>query len=121
MSEIKIVFSPELDIDSAEFMALWNDTPECRKIGQAQLAQQAQTQYIDPSFLAQFVSIEFVTGAILGGMLHDIVKEGISQCVSNIKKGIMALKIKEIKQEDGSSLYKVSPKKNEDSSPESDK
>ncbi len=37
MNETKIIFSEKLDIDPAEFVTVWNDTPECRDIAEARL------------------------------------------------------------------------------------
>jgi hypothetical protein len=56
MNEIKVVFSPKLDIDPTEFIAVWNDTPECREIAEAQLSQQTRTQFADVSLLAIILS-----------------------------------------------------------------
>jgi hypothetical protein len=37
MNEMKMIFSQQLEIDPAEFIAVWNDTPECREIAEAQI------------------------------------------------------------------------------------
>jgi len=117
MNEAKIIFSEKLDIDPAEFVAIWNDTPECREIAEARLNQAAKTQFADPSMLAGIIEFvagidgEFAAGAIAGGVLHDSVKAGIKICLAKIKKTVTAFKYKKIKQPDGSQLTKVLPEK----------
>ena len=110
MNEIKVVFSQKLDIEPAEFVAVWNDTPECREIVEAQLSQQTKTQFADPLSAA----VGFVGGAIAGGALYD----GVKVVVFKINKKIKNLKFKEIKQDDGSIVTKVLPDK--DDSPPSE-
>jgi len=113
MDEIKIVFSQKLNIEPAEFVAIWNDTPECRDIAKAQLVQLAKTQYADPVSVA----IGFFTGAVVSGMLYD----GIKICVSKMKKKIIPLIYnKDIRQKDGSVVTKVLPEKNDTSLSEKD-
>ena len=112
MDEIKIVFSQKLNIEPAEFIAVWNDTPECRDIAKARLVQLANRQYADP------VSIAIGFGsAIASGMLYD----GIKICVSKIKDKAISLKYNnDIRQKDGSVITKVLPDKNDISASEND-
>ncbi|HAI68475.1 MAG TPA: hypothetical protein DCM38_03445 [Gammaproteobacteria bacterium] len=99
MTEMKMVFSQKLDIDPDEFVAVWNDTPECRDIAEAQLTHPATTQFADPSILGAVVefvastgSVQFATGAIAGGILHDTLKAGVKICLAKMKTKITALK-----------------------------
>jgi hypothetical protein len=112
MDEIKIVFSQKLNIEPTEFVAVWNDTPECRDIAKAQLVQLAKTQYADP------VSVAIGFGsAIASGILYD----GVKICVSKMKKKIIPLIYnKDIRQKDGSVVTKVLPEKNDTSLSEKD-
>ena len=116
MDEIKIVFSQKLNIEPAEFIAVWNDTPECHDIAKARIVELAKTQYADPVSIA--IELVGVAGsAIAGGILYDSVKI----CVSKIKKKSVALKYKkDIRQKDGSVITKVLPEKNDTSSSEKD-
>jgi len=102
---MKVIFSKKLDIDPTEFVSVWNNTPECRDIAEAQLSQLAKTQFADPSLLINVV--EFAAGAIAGGVLHDSVKAGVVICVTKIKNKVIAIKYKEIEQPDGSKLTKL--------------
>ncbi len=127
MTEMKMVFSQKLEIDPAEFIAVWNDTPECRDIAEAQLTQPATTQFADPSILGAIVefvastgSVEFTTGAIAGGILHDSLKAGVKICLAKMKTKITALKYKKIEQPDGSQLTKVLPEVRKDNTPSSE-
>ena len=115
MNETKIIFSEKLDIEPNEFVTVWNDTPECRDIAEARLNQAAKTQFADPSMLAGIV--EFVAGAIAGGVLHDSVKAGVEICMTKIKNKVTALKYKKIKQPDGSQLTKVLSEKKDNTPP----
>jgi hypothetical protein len=101
---MKVIFSKKLDIDPTEFVSVWNSTPECRDIAEAQLSQLAKTQFADPSILGV---VEFAAGAIAGGVLHDSVKAAVVICVTKIKNKVIAIKYKEIEQPDGSKLTKL--------------
>lgn len=105
MNEIKVVFSQKLNIDPTEFAAVWNNTPECREIAEAQLIQQTKTQFADPLSAA----VGFVVGAIAGGVLYDAVKA----VVFKINKEIKKLELKAVKQDDGSTVTKVLPQKDD--------
>jgi hypothetical protein len=111
MNEIKVVFSPKLDIDPAEFIAVWNDTPECREIAEAQLSQQTRTQFADVSLLAIILSFA-------GGIFTNIVSSRLDEFIKNKFTDKQAFKYKEIRQEDGSIIIKILPKK--DDSPPSE-
>ena len=120
MRETKIIFSQKLGIEAAEFVAVWNNTHECRDIAEARLAQPAKTQFVEPSILGAVVefvvgasAVEFAAGAIAGGVLHDSVKAGVKICVAKMKKTVVALKFKDIEQPDGSELTKASPEKDD--------
>jgi len=121
MNEMKVIFSQKLEIDPAEFVATWNSTPECRDIAEARLNHPATTQFAEPSILGSVVEfvtstgiVEFASGAIAGGVLHDSVKASVKICVTKIHNKITALKFKEIEQPDGSRLTKALP---DDTSP----
>ena len=127
MTEMKMVFSQKLDIDPAEFIAVWNDTAECRDIAEAQLTQPATTQFADPSilgivveFVASTGSVEFAAGAIAGGVLHDGLKAAIKICLTKMKAKITALKYKTIEQPDGSQLTKALPDAKKENTPPSE-
>ena len=110
MNEIKVVFSPELDIELAKFIEIWNNTPEYRQIAQAQLSKSTQTQYvIDPASLVDLV--DFIMGAVAGGVLHDSLKKGIKLCLAKIQPKITNLQFKEMRQEDGSIILQAMLKK----------
>jgi len=120
MNEIKIVFSQKLEIDPTEFVATWNNTPECRDIAEAQLTQPAKTQFADPSIMVEVVKFmvnidtaEFAAGAIAGGALHDGFKAGVGMCVAKVKNKITSLKYKKVEQPDGSQLTKISQDKDD--------
>jgi len=138
MNEIKVIFSRELEIDLAEFIEVWNNTPECREIAQAQLTQQARTQFavVPPEV------VEFLFGAVVGGAFYEILRQGIDLCISKLKskqKNALStrektetendkptkpdeqetrtpLKYKELKQEDGTTIIKVQPNRDDSSS-----
>lgn len=108
MNEIKVVFSPKLDIDPAEFIAVWNDTPEYREIAEAQLSQQTRTQFADVSLLAIILSFA-------GGIFTNIVSSRLDEFLKNkfTDKQEQSFQYKEIRQEDGSIIIKILPKKDD--------
>jgi len=106
MNEIKVVFSQKLDIDPAEFIALWNDTPECREIAVAQLSQQARTQFAKTSLLT--IILTFASG-IATNIISNRLDEFIKNKFAN--KQEQSFQYKEVRQEDGSIIIKILPKK----------
>ena len=113
MNEIKVVFSPKLDINPAEFIALWNDTPECREIAEAQLSQQTRTQFADVPLkviviLTGIVNIgATITTNIVSNRLDEFIKNKFADKQEN------SCECKEVKQEDGSIIIKILPKKDD--------
>lgn len=113
MNEIKVVFSPKLDIDPAEFIALWNDTPECREIAEAQLSQQTRTQFADVPLKV----IVILTGLANIGVTitTNIVSNRLDEFLKNkfADKQEQSVECKPITQEDGNITIKVLPKKDD--------
>jgi hypothetical protein len=69
--EYKVVFSPEMDVNPKNFAEIWNNTPECREIAQAEASKVQGTQF-DMGVTAVILSI--VTSAV-GTALYELIKK----------------------------------------------
>jgi hypothetical protein len=45
MTDYKITLSPDLEINAANFVTAWNDTPNCREVAEAHLKTSAAVDY----------------------------------------------------------------------------
>jgi len=113
MNEIKVVFSPKLDIDPAEFIALWNETAECREVAEAQLSQQARTQFSDVPLKVIVILTSLANIGVT--ITTNIVSNRLDEFLKNkfVDKQEQSLQCKEVIQEDGSTIIKVLPKKDD--------
>jgi len=75
MNDSKIIFSPDLEINAADFVSAWNETPNCCEVAKAQLETSAAVDY-DP-LLASAAAV-FISGVAVGmttNALYDMIKQ----------------------------------------------
>lgn len=97
-----IVFSPDLNLTAADFVAAWDNSPDCRSYGEARLAEASRRQF-DPSLLPDAVTLltDLAVGAA-GNALYDLIKGVLA------KQGVRKrTEIKQLEQPDGSRLLVV--------------
>ena len=71
-----IAFSPDLDVNSRDFIAGWNETPECRALAEARLVPQPPQGFpIDPQLLQQGLVLLSGAAGVVGGLALDAVKD----------------------------------------------
>ncbi|OQW90841.1 MAG: hypothetical protein BWK79_18605, partial [Beggiatoa sp. IS2] len=88
----QLVFAPELGINPAEFVAEWNNSPECRKIAEAKLnkmmPQILPTSQVDFSFkevtvaaIVLAIGIHLVAGDIHEAEFYNQMKDKVKELV----------------------------------------
>jgi hypothetical protein len=100
--DYKIVLSPELALEPADFVAAWNDTPTCRAVAEASLATWTVAQF-DPTLLSQ-------AGVVLSGVALGVVSDAVYDLIKRVlaRQGVRkCTEILELEQPDGSRLLVV--------------
>ncbi|MDM8564321.1 hypothetical protein QUF74_01560 [Candidatus Halobeggiatoa sp. HSG11] len=118
MTDYKITLSPDLEINSADFVTAWNDT--CQEVAKARLETSTAVDY-DP--LLAGVAAVFISGIAVGmttNALYDVVKQVVLKQAPVQKllekrgwqKNTEVIEIKTIQQADGTPLLVVVLKEN---------
>jgi hypothetical protein len=100
----QITLPPELGISLNDFVKAWNDTPECRDVAIASIAESpAKTRSFDPSLLTGVLA---VLGSVAAGVgtnaLYDLIKQALTR--KGVKKQI---EITQIEHSDGTRILVV--------------
>ncbi len=98
--DYQIALSPDLDLSSDDFIAAWNDIPECRDVAEARLAKPTSAQY-DP-FTVAAAALSSVALGVTASALYDLIKKVLAK--KDITKQI---EIIQIEQPDGHRLLIV--------------
>ena len=111
-----IAFAPDLDVSSQDFVAAWNDTPECRALAEAQLTTQPPQGFpLDPQLVQQ--GLVLLTGAagVAGGLALDALKDAVKDKLTEYLKRKLeeplskkpSIQVESIRQPDGAYLLVV--------------
>lgn len=100
----KITLVPALGISPDDFVTTWNDTPECRDIAIARIAEsRTKTRSFDPSLLTGALA---VLGSVAAGVgtnaLYDLIKKALTR--TGVKK---QMEITQIDKPDGTRILVV--------------
>ena len=94
----KIALPTELGISPDDFVTSWNDTPECREVAIARLAQsRPTTRSFEPGLLTGAMAVLGTVAASLGtNALYDLIKQALT------RKGVRRqIEITQTEQPDG--------------------
>ena len=110
-----IAFAPDLDVSSQDFVAAWNDTPECRALAEARLIPQPPQGFpLDPQLVQQ--GLVLLTGAagVAGGLALDALKDAVKEKLTEYLKRKLeplskkpSIQVESIRQPDGAYLLVV--------------
>ena len=78
-----MAFDPDLGLNARDFVAAWNDTPECRALAEAQLIPHPPLGFpLDPQHLQQglvlLTGAAGAAGALAIDALKDVVKDKLT-------------------------------------------
>lgn len=108
MNEIKVFFSPELNIDLTEFVEAWNNNPKCIKIAKAQLNQLPNMHFANQASTNVAVIL-----SIVGTITANIVSSALYDFITSKEQPEQTFQCKVVELEDGDSIIKVLPNKND--------
>ncbi len=119
MTDYKIRLSPDLDINTADFVTAWNDTPNCREVAEAQLETSAAVDY-DPLLAGAAVFLGGIAVGMATNALYDMVKQVVlSQAPiqkllekRGLQKRTEVIEIQTVQQPDGTPMLVVVLKEN---------
>jgi len=107
-----VALPPDLDVNSQDFVAAWNDTAECRALAEARLVPQAPQGFpIDPQLVQQ--GLVLLTGAVgvAGGLAIDALKDAVKDKLTEYFKEKLsrkpALQVDAVRQPGGAYLLVV--------------
>lgn len=120
MTDYKITLSPDLEINTTDFVTAWNDTANCREVAKAQLENSAAVNY-DP--LVAGAAAVFLSGIAVGmttNALYDVVKQIVLNQAPvqkllekrKLPKSTEVIEIQTVQQPDGTPLLVVVLKEN---------
>ena len=111
MSDYQIRFDPRLEINSADFVATWNDSPDCRAVAEAQVKSSAANYDI----ASAFVLLSGIAIGVATNTIYDLLKQTVinHKAVQNLleKRGLSkqadSIHVQTIEQADGSQILVV--------------
>lgn len=107
-----VAFAPDLDLDSQDFIAAWNDTPECRALAEAQLITHPPQGFpLDPHLAQQglvlLTGAAGAAGALAIDALKDVVKDKLTTYLTQKLSRKPSIKVASIRQPGGAYLLVV--------------
>jgi hypothetical protein len=120
MTDYKITLSPDLEINAADFVTAWNDTPNCSEVAEAQLETSAAVDYGSRLTGAAAVFLSGIAVGMTTNALYDMVKQVVLNQTSvqkllekrGLQKSTEVIEIQTVQQPDGSFLLVVVLKEN---------
>ena len=111
MTEFKIAFSPDLQINTSDFVTAWNDAFNCREVAEAKLDEMAVTDY-DASTAKVLALLGVFAIGVTTNAIYDLIKTtvvnlpGVQETLSikNLPQNSDFIDIQQIEQPDGSKL-----------------
>jgi len=114
MSNYKITFSPDLKINVEDFVAAWNDEPDCRAVAEAQLETSVAAVH-DPISATAIAILGTIALSVAANTVYDLVKKAsFNKNLSKNLEDYELLDFKEIPQSDGSKLLVIFVKQDKD-------
>jgi hypothetical protein len=78
--DYQIALSPDLNLTPTDFIAAWNEAPECRAVAEARLAKSVSAQY-DPLSVG-VAALGSVAAGVAANALYALIKRIV------VKKGV---------------------------------
>jgi hypothetical protein len=119
MTDYKIALSPDLEINAADFVTVWNDTPNCREVAAAQMKTSATVDY-DPLLAGAAVFLSGIAVGMATNALYDMLKQVVLKQAPvqkllekrGLPKRTEVIDIQTVQQPDGTPLLVVVLKEN---------
>jgi hypothetical protein len=107
-----IAIDLNLALDLSDFIAAWNDTPECRTLAEAQLTTQPPQGFpLDPQLVQQglilLTGVASATGALALDALKDAVKDKLTDYLKDRLAQKPPVQVESIRQPGGAYLLVV--------------
>lgn len=107
-----IAFAPGLGLSPQDFVAAWNETPECRALAEAQLIIQPSQDFpLDPRLAEQGLVLLAGAAGMAGGLaldvLKDLVKDKLTEYLKRKLSKKPSIKVESIRQPGGAYLLVV--------------
>lgn len=97
--DYQIALSPDLDISPEDFVAAWNEAPECRAAAAARVEAAAQRSFEPLTASAILIGLGL---GIATNALYDLIKYAL------VKKGVREqIELSQIEQPDGSRVIVI--------------
>ncbi len=100
--DYQITFAPDLALNPSDFVAAWNNTPQCRDVAEARLGASTSAQF-DPDLIAGGVAVlSSLALGVASNALYDLIKQAL------VRQGVRKrTEITRLDQPDGSRLLVV--------------
>ena len=114
MSDYQIRFSPQLEINPADFVAAWNDAPDCKTVAAAQVDSSAAVAF-DSSAAKALTLLSGIAIGVATNTVYDLIKNTVIN-LPTVQKSLAAqtlpartefVDIQQVDQPDGTKLLIV--------------
>jgi hypothetical protein len=105
----RIALSPELPLDTQDFVTFWNETEACRALAEARVSTAQPKGFpLDPALLQQgLVLLVGAAGGLALNALQDALQEQLTAYFKEKLSPKPRIKVNSIRQPDGSYLLVV--------------
>jgi hypothetical protein len=105
--EYPVAFSPELEIEAADFAAAWNQDDASRQVAQAVTAQPKGVTYLPPGVSEALVFLAGVASTIAVDVLKDVIKNRVNAYLAHRYPIKPKIEVTAVRQPDGAYLLLV--------------
>jgi len=114
MSDYQIRFDPRLEINPADFVAAWNDSPDCKTVAKAHMDSSAAVDF-DTSAAKALTLLGGIAIGVTTNTVYDLIKSTVIN-LSTVQKTLATqtlpertefVDIQQIEQPDGTTLLIV--------------
>ncbi|MBN1401466.1 MAG: hypothetical protein JXA74_11555 [Anaerolineae bacterium] len=107
-----VTFAPDLDVRPADFVAAWNEAPECRDLAEAQLVHLTPKGFpLDPELVQQGLVLlsgaAVAAGTLALDALKDVVKARLTEVLERKLSRKPSLQVDFVRQPGGAYLLVV--------------
>jgi len=107
-----VAIDPELSLPTQDFVDMWNSTPDCRDLAEAEVRHQLPEGFpLDPELVQQGLVLLSAAAGLVGGLaldaLKDVVKEKLTDYLKEKLSREPEIQVEAIRQPGGAYLLVV--------------
>jgi hypothetical protein len=105
--EYLVAFSPELEVEAADFVAAWNEDGAARQVAEAVTAEPKAVAYLPPGIDGALVFLAGVASTVAVDVLKDVIKNRVNAYLAQHYPLKPKIEVTAVRQPNGAYLLVV--------------